>query len=46
MNLDRAGLVRGGLGLWAGEFDRDRAFYPFLMIVIASYYGLVAVMSG
>ncbi len=27
-------------------FDRDRAFYPTLMIVIASYYGLFAVMSG
>ena len=26
-------------------FDRDRAFYPTLMIVIASYYGLFAVMS-
>ena len=27
-------------------FDRDRAFYPTLMIVIASYYGLFAVMGG
>ncbi|MDQ6733455.1 MAG: hypothetical protein M3Z35_04940 [Nitrospirota bacterium] len=27
-------------------FDRDRAFYPTVMIVIASYYGLFAVMSG
>jgi hypothetical protein len=27
-------------------FDRDRAFYPTLMIIIASYYGLFAVMSG
>jgi hypothetical protein len=26
--------------------DRDRAFYPTLMIVIASYYGLFAVMGG
>jgi len=26
--------------------DRDRAFYPTVMIVIASYYGLFAVMSG
>lgn len=27
-------------------FDRDRAFYPTVMIVIASYYGLFAVMGG
>ena len=27
-------------------FDRDRAFYPTVMIVIASYYVLFAVMSG
>jgi hypothetical protein len=33
------------LATFAG-FDRDRAFYPTLMIVIASYYGLFAVMSG
>ena len=26
-------------------FDRDRAFYPVVMIVIASYYGLFAVMG-
>jgi len=26
--------------------DRDRAFYPTVMIVIASYYGLFAVMGG
>jgi hypothetical protein len=26
--------------------DRDRAFYPTLMMVIASYYGLFAVMGG
>jgi hypothetical protein len=26
--------------------DRDRAFYPTVMIVIASYYALFAVMSG
>ena len=23
-------------------FDRDRAFYPTIMVVIASYYGLFA----
>jgi hypothetical protein len=27
-------------------FDRDRAFYPAVTIVIASYYGLFAVMGG
>jgi len=26
--------------------DRDRAFYPTITIVIASYYGLFAVMGG
>jgi len=26
--------------------DRDRVFYPTVMIVIASYYGLFAVMGG
>ena len=27
-------------------FDRDRAFYPTLTIVIASYYALFALMGG
>lgn len=27
-------------------FDRDRAFYPVVMVVIASYYDLFAVMGG
>ena len=27
-------------------FDRDRSFYPAVMIVIATYYVLFAVMSG
>lgn len=27
-------------------FDRDRAFYPTVLIVIASCYGLFAVMGG
>ena len=27
-------------------FDRDRAFYPTVTIVVASYYGLFAVMGG
>lgn len=30
---------------WVG-FDRDRAFYPAVLIVIASYFVLFAVMSG
>jgi hypothetical protein len=34
-------LLATGVG-----FDRDRAFYPTLMIVIASYYGLFAVMGA
>ena len=29
-----------------GGLDRDRAFYPTVMIVIAAYYVLFAVMSG
>jgi len=28
------------------KFDRDRAFYPTVLIVIASYYVLFAVMGG
>ena len=27
-------------------FDRDRAFYPTVLIVVASYYGLFAVIGG
>jgi len=27
-------------------FDRDRAFYPTVVVVVASYYVLFAVMSG
>jgi len=27
-------------------FDRDRAFYPTLLVVIASYYVLFTVMGG
>jgi hypothetical protein len=30
----------------AERVDRDRAFYPTVMIVIASYYGLFAIMGG
>jgi hypothetical protein len=32
-------------GRYAG-FDRDRAFYPTVLIVVASYYVLFAAMSG
>ena len=35
------GVLATGLGL-----DRDRAFYPVVMIVIASYYALFAVMGA
>jgi hypothetical protein len=37
-----------GVALFARfvRLDRDRAFYPTVMIVIASYYVLFAVMSG
>ena len=35
------GLFATSLGL-----DRDRAFYPTVMIIIASYYALFAVMGG
>ena len=30
---------------WVG-FDRDRAFYPAVLIVVASYYVLFAAMAG
>lgn len=33
------------LASWIG-FDRDRAFYPVVMVVIASYYALFAVMAA
>ena len=35
------GLLATGVGL-----DRDRAFYPVVMMVIASYYALFAVMGA
>ena len=44
-----AGVVLSiGVALFARRvgFDRDRAFYPTVLIVIASYYVLFAVMSG
>ena len=38
------GLIVGGFATLSG-FDRDRAFYPTVLIVIASYYSLFAVMG-
>ena len=43
------GIVLGiAVGVFArlSGFDRDRAFYPTAMIVIASYYSLFAVMGA
>lgn len=39
------GLIVGGFGSASG-FDRDRAFYPTALIVIASYYSLFALMGA
>jgi hypothetical protein len=45
-------LVGAGLALGVGVFativglDRDRAFYPTVMIVIAALYALFAVLGG
>lgn len=45
-------IVGGAVGLGtcafaqAVGFDRDRAFYPTVLIVVASYYVLFAVMGG
>jgi hypothetical protein len=44
-----AGIVLSiGVAMFARRvgFDRDRAFYPAVLIVIASYYVLFAAMSG
>jgi hypothetical protein len=38
-------LAVGGFAWWLG-LDRDRAFYPTVMMVIASLYVLFAVTSG
>lgn len=38
-------LAAGGLGTVVG-LDRDRAFYSTIMMVVASYYALFAVMGG
>ena len=39
------GVVTGLIGS-VGGFDRDRAFYPTVTIVVASYYALFAVMGS
>lgn len=39
------GLATLALGTLAG-FERDRSFYPVLVIVVASYYVAFAAMSG
>ena len=31
---------------WLAGFDRDRSFYPTVVIVTASYYALFAVLAG
>ena len=41
-------VLSAGVALFARKvgLDRDRAFYPTVMIVIASYYVLFAAMTG
>ena len=34
------------VGAGAAGLDRDRAFYPTVLIVVASYYDLFAVLGG
>ena len=38
-------LAVWGFGRWSG-FDRDRAFYATMVVVVASYYVLFAAMGG
>lgn len=38
-------LIVGGMGTLVG-LDRDRAMYPLVMIVIAAYYVLFALIGG
>jgi hypothetical protein len=35
-----------GLGARLVGFDRDRSFYPVILCLVASYYGLFAVLGG
>lgn len=48
MELFIGAVLALSIGLSATFFglDRDRAFYPTVMIVIASYYALFAVIGG
>lgn len=48
MALAVGALLAFAVGLFATGFglDRDRAFYPVVTIVIASYYALFAVMGA
>ncbi len=41
-------LLAGGVGIFASltGLDRERGFYPVVLMVIASYYILFAAMSG
>jgi hypothetical protein len=41
-------VLSAGVAFWARfvTFDRDRAFYPTVVVVVASYYVLFAAMSG
>jgi hypothetical protein len=41
-------VLSAGVAVFAryAGFDRDRAFYPTVVIVVASYYVLFAAMSG
>ena len=38
-------LLVGAYGTWMG-LDRDRSFYPVIMIVIAALYALFALLGG
>jgi len=40
-----AGLLSSALGRF-GRLDRDRAFYPVVLIVVAQYYILFAAIGG
>jgi len=48
MEYAAGALLALGVGVLAtlAGFDRERSFYPVILVVIASYYGLFALMSG